>query len=216
MTIWARANTFASISTNPLSLEHCWSSFNTSEAAASVYHPSSLTSSSGLLTACGAALVHLLPLFPLLYLLCLVCFIWSWSGGSSKGAIFCFLSYSPLDPSGVSQVHGSSSSCAKCRSVGLFHFWVSKGSTGHSSLNLLLSPPCNKSQTIYLTAFLHWCLDCSLPLEFSALLHSIILLLATWLEMQPSSLILLLWISCAISNWLSNSISFTYKRLLVP
>ena len=51
--------------------------------------------------------VHLLPLFPLLYLLCLICFTWSWSGGSSKGALFCFLSYSPLYPSGVSQVHSS-------------------------------------------------------------------------------------------------------------
>lgn len=95
----------------------------------------------------------------------------------------------------------------------LLHFWSSKDAQVISTWIFCWLLKCYTSQTKP-TTFLHWYPYFSLPLELSELFNEITILLATSLETLPSSLILLLpLISCPISNWLSNSISFTYKRL---
>ena len=182
---WTRADTFASISTRALSMECCWPSFRSLWSSCQCLPsllPEPFLRPPGCLRHCsGSPPASVSPVVPpLLHLLHLDS---KWWPLQRCYRLLSLLSSTVSLRSLPSGCKHSWHSRAKCRSVGLFHFWVSKGSTDPSSFNLLLSPPCYKSQTVYLTAFLHGCPDYSLPLEFSALLHSIILLLATWLEM---------------------------------
>lgn len=132
---WTRANTFASVSTNPLSIEHCWSSFrylwSSCQCLPSLLPELFLRPPDCLLHCSGSPPASVTPVVPPLpHLLHLVLKWWP----LQRCYLLLSLLFSTLSLRSLpSACKYSSHSCAKCRSVGLFHFWVSKGSTGPSS-----------------------------------------------------------------------------------